>query len=165
MRHRHLSDITKIETTMLKLGSVFSHRAECAAGGGISSSTLLLVNVLAEHYDNNNTVPITITELAGKMSLTPAAISQAMNLLEKHRLVRRKKSAEDKRQTFVMLTLKGKIMLKHMNKFRRNTQVLDDIFEYLGKQDAEELVRIFGRIDEFIEQKMAEREESKRVIV
>jgi DNA-binding MarR family transcriptional regulator len=125
----------------------------------VSYSTFLLVNILAEHYANHR-APITVTELADKMGLTPAAISQALNFLEQHRIAQRKKSSEDKRQTFVELTFKGKILTKRVNKMRNGERTLGDILEYLGEKDTAELTRIFGRIDEYIEERFSRKNQN-----
>jgi DNA-binding MarR family transcriptional regulator len=156
--NNHIKETTQIETTVLKLKSAIfrkftdESRHHSARQHNFSASTPLLINILAEHYATNQG-PITTTELADKMNLSIGAISRTLDPLEAHHLIRRQKSPQDKRPTFITLTTRGKFMLRRINNHQNHTQIIDELLDYLGEKDSAEFVRLCKRIDDFIEAK------------
>jgi DNA-binding MarR family transcriptional regulator len=153
------SDAAKIEMAFLMLKSSFFRKLP-PPGGDLPASTPLVANILSAHYRDNDS-PITVSEIADRSSLSKSSVSQILSSLEKHRIIRRKTSKEDKRLVFVSLTAKGKVISKRMNSANRHPEIIKELSAFLGKHDANELVRLMLRVSDFFEQKDAAKSPDK----
>jgi DNA-binding MarR family transcriptional regulator len=107
-----------------------------------------LMRAIAKHYRATST-PITVSELAEHLGISPSAASQSISALEKFGVIRRKTSATDSRVTHILLTRKGKFFSAKFNHRSHHQQILVDLIDHLGPDDAQELIRLLGRIDDF----------------
>jgi MarR family transcriptional regulator, organic hydroperoxide resistance regulator len=73
---------------------------------GLTSPQLWAIKVLSEAG------PMMVSELAGRMYLHPATVVGVLNRLEKHDLIKRTRSEEDRRIVWIDLTLKGKALVE-----------------------------------------------------
>jgi len=151
MGPNHIKDTTTIELTILKLKSAIFRKIVSDSGRELPASTPTVINLLREHYKANNG-PITISEIADKINVSKSAVSQIISSLEKHHIVRRKTSPEDKRLVYIVLTMRGRHVLKKINEHHKHTNILDELLVFLGEQDSAELVRLMDRINDFLEQ-------------
>jgi DNA-binding MarR family transcriptional regulator len=125
------------------------------------ANTLTLVHIIAKHYKENDG-PITTSELAEEMHVSAAAISQILAALEKHHLVKRKKTDADRRFTYVVLTMKGRIMMKRFNHPRHShVEAVSEYLDFLGEEDTKHLMHLLERTEEFMELKDRKDDERK----
>jgi DNA-binding MarR family transcriptional regulator len=148
----HTKDTTTIELTILKLKSAIFRKIVSESGKELPASTPTVINLLREHYKTSDK-SITVSEIADKINVSKSAVSQIVSSLEKHHIVRRKTSPEDKRLVYVLLTMKGRFFLKKINEHHKHTNILDELLVFLGDQDAKELVRLMSRVSTFLDQK------------
>jgi DNA-binding MarR family transcriptional regulator len=143
--------ITRIETAFLAMRN-FTFRNAAHHHSDFPVATILLLRTLAEHYAKHDN-PLSTTELAKRMHVSPPAITQLLNILEKKHLTERVKPDHDRRITNVVLTRKGRSLLKHIGRGRRGSMMIGELLDYLGPDDSAELARLVERISEFMKQK------------
>jgi DNA-binding MarR family transcriptional regulator len=88
--------------------------------------------------------PIPPGEISGAMGISSARMATALNSMERKGLVLRKADPNDRRRILVCLTDKGKALAEE--RYQEVLQVTAGMLSLLGKEDAEELVRIMGRM-------------------
>jgi len=81
----------------------------------------------------NHLQPISFKELAVKLSLTPGAVSQLAESLDKQQLIERQTDPKDRRRQVLRISQKGKGLLKTIEK--RRAQVMQNVMKDLS--DAE----------------------------
>lgn len=84
------------------------------------------------------------SEISSQMEISSARIAATLRTLEKKNLISRQVDKNDRRRVLVTLTAKGKEETE-----KQHTKVLGDVthmLESLGEQDAQEYVRIIGRL-------------------
>lgn len=90
------------------------------------------------------------SEISNEMNISSARVAAILNSLEKKGLVTRQIDQRDRRRILVGLTPEG---IKFAEK--RKGKIIDataKMLEFLGKKDAEELVRIMGRLTDLTEE-------------
>ncbi|NLJ79982.1 MAG: winged helix-turn-helix transcriptional regulator [Firmicutes bacterium] len=93
------------------------------------------------------------SKLGKILRLTRPTITSLVNSLEEQGYVARVNDDEDRRAVFVCLTAKGqKLVDENRKEFFRN---ISEIMEFLGEKDAQELIRLMGRIRVFLKKKRA----------
>ena len=90
------------------------------------------------------------SEISAEMEISTARVAAALNGLEKKGLIRREIDPSDRRRILVDLTDEG---------HRRADEIADhmihgvySLFENLGLEDSRDLLRLVGRITDFMEQ-------------
>ena len=82
------------------------------------------------------------------LSVTKGAVSQMLNSLEEKGFISRALSRENRRNTLVLLTPKGRELLgDEENEFNAK---LDALIETMGRKDIEELIAIVERLTEVL---------------
>ena len=152
----------QVESSLMMMWrSAFRHKASHHHNDHhrVSSSIFLLLRVLAEHYRVSE-MPITATELAEKLHVTPSLVSQNLGVLEEKRIIIRERSKDDRRITYVKLTSRGKKIAKCPEKRHRMSKTIEEFLNYLGPEDSEEFARLFGLLSEFLDDKTKNGEEN-----
>jgi len=107
---------------------------------GITGPQLWVIKLIA------NTQPIQVSELASRMYLHPATVVGILNRLELKDLVRRLRTADDRRVVHVELTDKGRDLV------RRAPEVAQGVLvSGLETLDAEKLESIHGGLAQLVE--------------
>jgi MarR family 2-MHQ and catechol resistance regulon transcriptional repressor len=84
-----------------------------------------------------------IKQLSGYLFITPGAVTQQVVQLEEEGMVGRTVNPDDRRETFVQLTIKGQAIYE---KIRQNHQrVLADAFADLDESELDQLVALIGK--------------------
>lgn len=91
------------------------------------------------------------SELSGILSITPAAVTQLLNSLEREGYIERLSSPSDRRITYIKPTEKGNGLIAAMNE--NFFKILEQTIQYVGETDAKEFLRILWKVAGFIEQK------------
>lgn len=87
---------------------------------------------------------VSAKEIKEKMDVSSARVAAILKSLEKKELIQRVENPEDRRMIKVNLTDKGRILAKETQDDVLN-HILQ-IVDFLGADDAKELVRIMGRL-------------------
>lgn len=105
-------------------------------------------HVLMQLYFHKEKEPIRPSELAKRMNVTMAAVTHKINELERLSLITRIPSTEDKRVVYVALTKEGRALVEK----RKNDyfERLGSWVDYLGEEDTHSLIRIIGRIRDYV---------------
>lgn len=91
---------------------------------------------------------VTMSEIARHFKVTPAAASQIITIYENKGWVERIRSKVDRRTVYVKVTDEIKDKLNKKNEEQR--QKFNDLMEYLGPEDTENMFRILDRVREFL---------------
>lgn len=84
----------------------------------------------------------TMGEMAEALGVTPGAVTQMVSRLEKKGFVTRAKAAQDKRQTTISLTEKGRsLCAEHIAYDRREHQEISEMLGEFSDQDLEKFIR------------------------
>ena len=156
---------TRIEAVMMTMRNA-SSRNRPRHKQQLRPTMFLIMNILAEHFTDANAAPITVSELAKQTHVSPAATTQTLDILERKKMIERVKSKADRRVTFVVLTRKGRSMLRNysrLNSHNRRSNMMKELLEYLGDEDSAELARLMEKISEFINEKYASGDEIEEV--
>lgn len=89
------------------------------------------------------------SDIAKVAGLSPGAVTQVCDELERYELVERIRSSEDRRVVYVSITDRGRGRLDDIRKVRSERML--EIFREVGAHDAGEFVRILGRVVEIVE--------------
>lgn len=104
------------------------------------------------HCGNQESL-ITMSQLAQKAGITPAAVSQIISGYEKNNWVRRVRSKQDQRTVYVQLT--DEFKEKMDQKWQEHLSLLQCFLDELGDEDCEHFERILQKIIEFVEKQHA----------
>ena len=104
------------------------------------------------HCGNQESL-ITMSQLAQKGGITPAAVSQIISGYEKNNWVRRVRSKQDQRTVYVQLT--DEFKEKMDQKWQEHLSLLQCFLDELGDEDCENFERILQKIIEFVEKQHA----------
>ena len=108
---------------------------------------MLLRAVDGNSVDNPSNV--SPTDIGQFLSVTKGAVSQMLNSLEEKGFISRALSRENRRNTLVLLTPKGRELLgDEENEFNAK---LDALIETMGRKDIEELIAIVERLTEVLD--------------
>jgi DNA-binding MarR family transcriptional regulator len=91
---------------------------------------------------------VTMSEIARHFKVTPAAASQIITIYENKGWVERIRSKVDRRTVYVKVTDEIKDKLNKKNEEQR--QKFNELMEYLGEEDTENMLRILERVQEFL---------------
>lgn len=89
--------------------------------------------------------------VARMANTTPSALSQMLKSLEAKGYIARERLGDDSRGVELLLTEKGIALSKEGERLRDG--YLRELFDYLGDDDAADLVRVVQRMNEFLERK------------
>jgi DNA-binding MarR family transcriptional regulator len=87
--------------------------------GAIEDKRLGLTQVRALFILAGRETPITAGELAGRVGLSPAAMSRSLETLVKRRLVTRRESSSDRRVRLVEIAARGEAIVEELVALRR----------------------------------------------
>lgn len=106
-------------------------------------------------YQNANHCPekkLTATELCTKLKMLKSQMNRTLNSMEKKGLIFRERSACDKRQIYVELNMENFEIYE-----RQHRKILDFVgrlLEKMGKEKAEDIVKIFTLISDTADEVM-----------
>ena len=99
-----------------------------------------------------------VSDLVNVLRLAPSTVSTILKSLEDNGYVIREKSNDNRREVYVSLTDKGKERLNIAKKL--HFEMIDELFSYLGKDDALKLIEILDKTAGFLEYKKKIKEKS-----
>lgn len=142
MKSAKQKDFSRFFNTMLKMRKILDQTLEDNHGDNIS--TMLQVQALKTIKDNS---PITASELATRLQMSPSAITQMTDRLVKSKLITRSTDKNDRRLILLTLTNQGEqhlaLILKKME------QKANKILAPISERELQTVVAIF---ENFLEQ-------------
>jgi DNA-binding MarR family transcriptional regulator len=116
----------------------------------LPSATMSLVRTLADYYSDAKN-PMSVGSLIVRSGLSSSSVSQHLDIIEKRLgIIKRRPNAKDKRIIEIVPTKSGEIMLARLHEYRQHSHILQDLIDYLGPDDSDELLRLLERVDEFM---------------
>jgi len=142
MQNNKQNKFSSFFNTMLKMRKILDQTLEDNHGDNIS--TMLQVQALKTIKDNS---PITASELATRLQMSPSAITQMTDRLVKSKLITRSTDKNDRRLILLTLTNQGEqhlaLILKKME------QKANKILAPISEKELQTVVAIF---ENFLEQ-------------
>ncbi len=86
------------------------------------------------------------SDISNEMGISSARVAAALNSLEKKGLIIRKIDTEDRRRILIDLTDSGREQVD--NHYRMVMNMVKNMLQYLGENDAREFIRIMKRLAE-----------------
>lgn len=93
------------------------------------------------------------SELSAATNLTSARVAAVLQALERKKLITRRQDERDRRRVRVELTAQGASQV--LEERARVHAMLEEMLAELGRQDAQEFLRIMGRIVEIEERRVS----------
>lgn len=112
------------------------------------------------NLQNESGCGVYVSTIAEHLKVTPSAISRMLKGLEEKELIERKVNKNDRRNTYVTLTEKGKKVTKkveaEMNEFTKN------VISGMGEEDSRTLIRLFNKLVDTMEAEIKRHKETKK---
>ena len=112
------------------------------------------------NLQNESGCGVYVSTIAEHLKVTPSAISRMLKGLEEKGLIERKVNKNDRRNTYVTLTEKGKKVTKkvelEMNEFTKN------VISSMGEEDSKTLIRLFNKLVDTMEAEIKRHNETKK---
>jgi DNA-binding MarR family transcriptional regulator len=115
--------------------------------------------LLVAIHSINQGQAVMISQISTKLEISNAATTQMVDTLEHQGFVERSYDEHDRRITLVKLTENGKSALKFA--FTQTTLFLDGLFEFLGEEDTQNLMRLIDKMLEYTMSTMNMSQEKK----
>jgi DNA-binding MarR family transcriptional regulator len=115
--------------------------------------------LLVAIHSINQGQAVMISQISTKLEISNAATTQMVDTLELQGFVERSYDEHDRRITLVKLTVNGKSALKFA--FTQTTLFLDGLFEFLGEEDTQNLMRLIDKMLEYTMSTMNMSQEKK----
>jgi len=100
---------------------------------------------------------IKVSQLSKKLRVAAPTITQQINALESHGLVKRTMDLKDRRVVRIQLTDKGEEILKKAQKQFHN--MVYDIVDYLGEDDSAKFVELLTKLFDYMNKEMTKGDE------
>lgn len=136
MQKNKQKDFSSFFNTMLKMRKILDQTLDDNDENNIP--TMLQVQALKTIQENS---PITASELASKLQMSPSAITQMTDRLIKTKFIARKTDKNDRRLILLSLTNEGE---EHLNSIlKKMEQKANQILAPISTQDLQKIVNIF----------------------
>lgn len=136
MKTNQQKDFSKFFNTMLKMRKILDQTLDDSDEDNIP--TMLQVQTLKTIKENS---PITASELALRLQMSPSALTQMTDRLIKSKFISRKNDKNDRRLILLFLTSDGE---KHLASIlKRMEQKANQILDPISAKDLETVVSIF----------------------
>ncbi len=136
MKANHQKDCSKFFNTMLKMRKILDQTLDDSDEDNIP--TMLQVQTLKTIKENS---PITASELASILQMSPSALTQMTDRLIKSKFISRKNDKNDRRLILLSLTSDGEEHLASI--LKRMEQKANQILAPISAKDLETVVSIF----------------------
>ncbi len=136
MKANKQKDFSKFFNTMLKMRKILHQTLDDTDGDNIP--TMLQVQTLKTIKENS---PITASELASRLQMSPSALTQMTDRLIKSKFISRKNDKNDRRLILLSLTSDGEEHLASI--LKRMEQKANQILAPISAKDLEIVVTIF----------------------
>lgn len=116
----------------------------------ITYNESLICNILYKHAHNNDSKPLTATDLCKITNMLKSQMNRTLNQLEEKELISRERSTVDKRQVFVSMNMQQCHIYETQHK--QVLGILDAVIGKLGIERSQEAIKLLNAISEVAEQ-------------
>ena len=121
----------------------------------IDARTYVIDSMFENHKDDKDYYGIKTSDLTQKLCITKPATSKILNIMEDKGYISRSSNKSDRRVVYVKLTEEGENFLREENiKFENFTY---KIVEKMGEEDTDNLIRLFNKLCNVIEELQLEK--------
>ena len=114
------------------------------------SAAQAALHIVLKRYTEKPDQPMTASELARELNVSASAVSQLIDKLELKGIVKRQRSDNNKRTVYLVPSKHGqKIIQKVGRRHGHHSELLKELFEYLGEEDSEKMIYLMRRIHDF----------------
>lgn len=150
-KHELLTEICEMDKKMTALAGKRNNYFFGYDINSVGRMLDILSNIKGEAYP---------TDLCHLMGVSTPRITIILNMMEKEGLITRAPSTVDRRRIIVSLTEKGKERVRERDK--KTYFYFEKIYEKLGQEDAEALLRSLKAMEEIYEKAFAEIREDRK---
>lgn len=136
--------LRQLDDFMARLARVMQVQKSTDDMDGLTTTQVFILRYLDKHD------LVKASEISKAVGLSPGAVTQVCDELVKNEMILRDRSVVDRRVVHIAITAKGRAVLERIRSVR--TERLFRVVQLLGKPDADEFVRIVGRVVGIIEQ-------------
>lgn len=111
------------------------------------------------NLQNESGCGVYVSTIAEHLKVTPSAISRMLKGLEEKDLIERKVDKNDRRNTYVTLTEKGKKVTKKVE--AEMNELTKSIISSMGEEDSKTLIRLFNKLVDTMEVEIKRHNETK----
>ncbi len=136
------------DTSEVTKRAMFAHFYHSISESGLSPASIRMLFAIS------HTQPVQPKDLAGKMYLTPGAVTQSIDALVRSGYLQRAGGEGDRRSTFISLTKKGEAKVEALKaaQQRRFTQMVSD----LSDEDLENYLHVQQKIMYYLQRENKE---------
>lgn len=121
----------------------------------ISKGEFLLLDLIHKKTDGPPSCGVSVSELAAALRLQPPAVSRMLRALDVKGFIGRSVGREDRRNTYVYLTETG------AQEREKNVAIFSDfagtIIRNMGKEEMEQLIALWNRLVDVMEEELSKR--------
>lgn len=122
---------------------------------GMLMTMKIIYNDCLSNKEDENYYGMKTSQLTKDLCITKPATSRMLNLMEEKGYIERTSSKNDRRVVYVKLTKQGEEFLKEESiKFESFAY---KVIEKMGEEDADNLIRLFGKLYDVIEELNSEK--------
>ena len=110
----------------------------------------LICRILYLNRQKNSEKPLTATDLCNETHMLKSLMNRTLNVMEEKGLIFRQRSEEDRRQVFV--TLNQEMIHIYERQHQKILDFVDVLLDKLGREKADEIVRLFTLISSTAEE-------------
>ena len=112
----------------------------------------LICNLLYRNQRRQPEEPVTATDLCRMTRMLKSQMNRTLSSMEKKGLIQKERSAKDKRRVLLRLNLERAEVYQQQHE--KILSIIDTLLEKAGKEQVEEIVRLFGWIADIAESEL-----------
>ncbi|MHA0856915.1 MarR family winged helix-turn-helix transcriptional regulator [Paenibacillus sp. CMAA1364] len=117
---------------------------------GVKHSEMILMFYVKKTAKAND-VGIRVSEISGLLGVTSPTVTQLLNSLETKGWIERTMDQKDRRAVRIKLTAEGEDVIQ--NAIQVTEVSMNELIQYLGQDDSEQLIELLTKAYQFYEQK------------
>ncbi|WP_343344698.1 MarR family transcriptional regulator [Terrisporobacter petrolearius] len=122
---------------------------------GMLMTMKVIYNNCLSNKEDENYYGMKTSELTKDLCITKPATSKMLNVMEEKGYIQRTSNKSDRRVVYVKLTQEGEAFLKDQN--RKFENFTCQVVEKMGEEDTDNLIRLFGKLYDVIEELQSEK--------
>jgi DNA-binding MarR family transcriptional regulator len=155
MNKKIITDVQELNDIEYACQAMLTREYEGMLDETVTSSQIIILNHL---HDNER---LLTGELAKLMEISPSAVSQMLNKMEKRKLVRRFMNPENRREIFVEMDIAGTDYIETSQKIELS--IIERFYSKLSPADLKELGRIMKKFKKIIEVELANKTSEQNI--
>lgn len=147
-------EITELQEAFIRTIHRFRQDRNWHWAGGLTQAEFYALYQIHEHMQSHpGARGVYVSALAGRVRVSPPAVSRMLRGLERRGLVDRAVDRADRRNTYVMLTPAGEAARR--DTIRQLNDYICQVLERMGREDMETLIRLWNRLADVMTEERA----------